>query len=158
MTLHSIFNLGLVFGWETYGIWTCVLHRSCICICKLDFRLLNHLNRTSTAQVMVHFPGLPQLRLFICCVQILGMVVGLIPELSSELYYGLDIGLFVAYAWLVLWPDHGLVVDSLGTESGTVLYPIFGMIVVWPIMACCVDYFLGISYATIGLEDQVIIP
>ena len=31
-----------------------------------DVRFLNHLNLTSTTQVMVHFPRLPQLRLFIC--------------------------------------------------------------------------------------------
>ena len=36
-----------------------VINRSCSCICKIDFRLLNHLNRTSKAQVMVHFPELP---------------------------------------------------------------------------------------------------
>ena len=64
--------------------------------------------------------------------------------------------LFVAYASLVLWPDHGLVVNILGTESGTILYPVCGVIV-WPVMACCVDYFVGISYATTGLEDQVVI-
>ena len=64
--------------------------------------------------------------------------------------------LFVAYAWLVLWPGHGLVVDSPGTESRTVLYPVFGMIV-WPVMACGVDCFVDISYATTGLEDQVVI-
>ena len=36
--------LGLVSDWETEGIWTRVLHRSCSCICELDVRLLNHLN------------------------------------------------------------------------------------------------------------------
>ena len=41
-----------------------VLHRSCICIDKLDVRFLNHLNWTSTIRVMIHFLGLPQLRLF----------------------------------------------------------------------------------------------
>ena len=60
--------------------------------------------------------------------------------------------LFVACAWLVLWPNHGLVVDSPRTKSMTVLYPVFGMIV-WLVMACGVDCFVGISYATIGLED-----
>ena len=29
-------------------------------------------------------------------------------------------------------------------------YGMFG----WPVMAICVDYFVGISYATIGLENQ----
>ena len=51
--------LGLVFGWETEGFWTHVLYRSCICIFELDNRLLNHLNWTSTTQVMVLFPGQP---------------------------------------------------------------------------------------------------
>ena len=27
---------------------------------------------------------------------------------------------------------------------------------VWPVMAVCVDCFVGISYATIGLENQVV--
>ena len=27
---------------------------------------------------------------------------------------------------------------------------------VWSVMALCVDYFVGISYATIGLENQVL--
>ena len=65
MTLHSAFSLGLVFGGETDGIWIRVLHRNCSCICKLDVGLLNHPNWTFISQVMVHFPGLPQLRLFI---------------------------------------------------------------------------------------------
>ena len=59
-------QFGNSFRWENNKIWTRVLHRSCSCICKIDVRLLNHLNRTSTAQVMVHFSRLPQLRLFIC--------------------------------------------------------------------------------------------
>ena len=64
MTLHTVQILGLDFGWETEGVWTRVLHRSCIFICELDVRLLNDPNWTYIAQVMVHFPGLPQLRLF----------------------------------------------------------------------------------------------
>ena len=60
---------------------------------------------------------------------------------------------FVACAWLVLWLDHGLVVDSPGTEFRTVLYHVF-----WhDCVACGVDCFVGISYATTGLEDQVVI-
>ena len=50
---HSLGNLfvcvhilGLVFGWETKGIWTRVLHRSYSYIDKLDVRILNHPNRT----------------------------------------------------------------------------------------------------------------
>ena len=26
----------------------------------------------------------------------------------------------------------------------------------WPVMTVCVDYFVGISYATIGRENQVV--
>ena len=58
MILYSASSLGLVFDWETEGIWTHVLHRSCSCICELDVRLLNHLNWTSTAQLMVHSQGI----------------------------------------------------------------------------------------------------
>ena len=105
---------------------------------------------------MIHFPRLPQLRLFICCVQILGLAFLLISKLSLELSCGLDMALFVACAWLVLWPDRVLVVDSPKTKSGTILYPVFDMIM-WPVMACDVGCFVGISYATTGLEDQVVI-
>ena len=42
--------------------------------------------------------------------------------------------LFVAYVWLVLWPNYILVVDSLWTEFETILCPIGG-IIVWPVMA-----------------------
>ena len=45
---------------------------------------------------------------------------------------------FVAYAWLVLWLDHGLVVDSLGTEFRTVLFHVFWhdcvALVVWTVL------------------------
>ena len=58
LTLHIVQNLGLVFGWETEGIWTHVLHRSYRCNCELDVRLLNNPNWTFTSQVMDHFiPG-----------------------------------------------------------------------------------------------------
>ena len=42
--------------------------------------------------------------------------------------------LFVACVWLVLWPNYGLVMDSLWIEYGIVLCPIGG-IIVWPVMA-----------------------
>ena len=64
LILHTGKILGQVFDCETEGLWTRV-RRSCICIYELDIRLLNHLNLTSTAQVMVHFLGLLYLRLFI---------------------------------------------------------------------------------------------
>ena len=54
-----------------------------------------------------------------------------------------------------LWPGFGLDLDSLGARSGVVLCLGGGMFV-WPVMAVCVDCFVGISYATIGLEYQVV--
>ena len=54
--------------------------------------------------------------------------------MSSELSCCLDIALFVACVRLVLWPNYGLVKDSLWIESATVLCPIGG-IIVWPVMA-----------------------
>ena len=53
----------------------------------------------------------------------------------------------MALTWLVLWPDHGLVVNSSGIEYGIVLYLVCG-VNVWPVMAYCVDCFVGISYVT----------
>ena len=49
-----------------------------------------------------------------------------------------------------LWPGFTLDLDSLGA----VLCP-GGSMFVWPVMAICVDCFVGISYAKIGLENQV---
>ena len=55
-------------------------------------------------------------------------------------------------------------IDFLGLTStnhklllgfGSVLGLGCGMFV-WLVMIVCVDYFLGISYATIGLENQVV--
>ena len=66
LTLHSAFSLGPIFGWETKGIWACVLHKSFSYICVLDVRILNYPNWTSKTHVRVRFSGLPQLRLFIC--------------------------------------------------------------------------------------------
>ena len=40
------------------GIGTRGFDRSCSCICELDVRILNLLNRISTSQVMVQFLGL----------------------------------------------------------------------------------------------------
>ena len=53
------------------------------------------------------------------------------------------------------WPGFGLDLDSLGVGSGTVLCPGCGMFM-WHVMAVCVDCFVGISYAIIGLENQVV--
>ena len=60
--------------------------------------------------------------------------MGLIFELRLEVSYGLDMAFFLACVWLVLWPNYGLVVDSLPTESGIVLCPVGG-IIMWPVMA-----------------------
>ena len=76
--LHTDRILGLIFRWEIKGFWTRVLHVNSSYISELDVRLLNHQNRTSTAQVMVHFPRLPQFGLFICYVRILGLISVLI--------------------------------------------------------------------------------
>ena len=54
-----------------------------------------------------------------------------------------------------LWPGFGLDLDSLGAESRVVLCPGGGMFV-WPVMAACVEFFACISFATIGLENQVV--
>ena len=47
-----------------------------------------------------------------------------------------------------LWLGFSLYLDSLEAGSGVVLCPSGGMFV-WPVMAVCVDCFVGISYATI---------
>ena len=54
-----------------------------------------------------------------------------------------------------LWPGFGLYLDSLGVGYGTVLCLVCGMFV-WLVMAICVDFFVGISYAIIGLKNQVV--
>ena len=54
-----------------------------------------------------------------------------------------------------LWPSFGLYLDSLGARSRVVLCP-GGVMFVWPVMVVCVDCFVGISYATIGYENQVV--
>ena len=55
--------------------------------------------------------------------------------------------------------------NNPGIESGIVLFLVCGMIM-WPVMTCCVDYFMvisyatagvGITYATTGLKDHVVI-
>ena len=50
-------TLGLVFWWEINGIWLCVIQVNCSHISEIDVRILNYLNRTSIAQVMVRLPG-----------------------------------------------------------------------------------------------------
>ena len=54
-----------------------------------------------------------------------------------------------------LWPSFGLDLNSLRVRFRAVLCPGGGMFV-WPVMVVCVDYFVGISFATIGLENQVV--
>ena len=53
-------------------------------------------------------------------------------------------GMFVAWIWTVLGLDMGLF-------YARVVACLCGFV-----MAGCVDYFMGISYATIGLENQVV--
>ena len=65
LILHTGRILAMVFSWQTKGIWTRVPQRSCSYINELDVRILNHPNWTFTTHVMVHFSGLPQLRLFL---------------------------------------------------------------------------------------------
>ena len=43
-----------------------------------------------------------------------------------------------------VWPEYGMYV-----------WPEYGMFV-WPMMVVYVDYFVGIFYATIGRENQVV--
>ena len=54
-----------------------------------------------------------------------------------------------------VWPGFGLDLDSSKVGSGAVICPSGGMFV-WPVMTVYVDYFVGISYVTIGLENQVV--
>ena len=54
-----------------------------------------------------------------------------------------------------LWPGFILDLDSLWAGFETVLYPGCGMFM-WPMIVVCVDCFVGISYAIIGLENQVV--
>ena len=57
---------------------------------------------------------------------------------------------------MVVWGHmYGLDLESLGAGFRVILCSGGGMFV-WPIMDVCVDYFVGISYATIGLENQVV--
>ena len=54
-----------------------------------------------------------------------------------------------------LWPSFSLDLDNYGVGFGAVLCPGGGMFV-WPMMTVCVDCFVGISNATIGLENEVV--
>ena len=54
-----------------------------------------------------------------------------------------------------LWPSFGLDLDSLGAGYRVVLCPSGGMFV-WPMMTVGLDCFMGISYAIIGRENQVV--
>ena len=54
-----------------------------------------------------------------------------------------------------LWLGFGLDLDSPRARSGVILCPGGGMFV-WHVMDVCVECFVGISYATIGLANQVV--
>ena len=64
-------------------------------------------------------------------------------------------GLEVWPEYACLWPGFSLDLDSLGARSGTILCPGCAMFV-WSMMDVCVDCYVGISYAIIGLENQVV--
>ena len=55
---------GTNFRLEKERIWTSVPHGNCNCNCELGVRFLNYPNWTCIAQVMVHFPKLPQASMF----------------------------------------------------------------------------------------------
>ena len=61
--------------------------------------------------------------------------LGTVWELLLQFSCSLCMTLFVACVWLVLWSNYGLVVDSLWTEFGTIVFPVGG-IIAWPVMAC----------------------
>ena len=64
-------------------------------------------------------------------------------------------GLMCGLSMACLWPSFGLDLDSPKAGSGVVLCPGDGMFV-WPVMTICVECVVGISYAIIGLENQVV--
>ena len=92
-------------------IWTSILQINCSSILEIDVWVLNHQNRTSITQVMVHFPELLHLRLF----------NGLCPDFRTV---------------------KGLV---FLTEFITIL---------WSVMACCVECFLGIYMPQLVLSKR----
>ena len=60
--------------------------------------------------------------------------LGTVWDLLLQFSCSLCMTLFVAYVWLVLWSNYGLVVDSLLTEFGTIVCPVGG-ITAWPVTA-----------------------
>ena len=75
--------------------------------------LLNHPNWTCIAQVMVHFPGLLQLRLFNGLCPYFGIVRRLVSELSSELFCGI--------LWLIVWNFLWASYSTTGLEDQVVI-------------------------------------
>ena len=79
-----------------------------------------------------------------------------IPWVDRLLMGPLDLGHHMCgLSMACLWPGFGLNLDNLGAGSGVVLCLSGGMFV-WLVMVVCVDCFVGISYATIVLENQVV--
>ena len=63
------------------------------------------------SQVMVHFPGLLQLRLFNGLCSYFGTVRGLVFELSSELFYGLLCGMLCGHLYAITGLEDEVVIS-----------------------------------------------
>ena len=61
-----------------------------------------------------------------------------------------------------MFPIGGLSMDRLGSGIvecfHNVVVWLSDSMFVWPIMACCENYFVGISYPTISLNNRVVFP
>ena len=80
------------------------------------------------------------------------------PKLGLKVWTEVQDCPMVVWGWMCdlsmacLWSGFCLDLDNLGAGSGTVLCSGCGMFML-PMIAVCVDCFVGISYATIGLEN-----
>ena len=109
---------------------------------------------------MVHFMRLPQLRLSLSLcldfgtsfsVLILGLKFWTEVQDCPVAVLGRICGLSMACFWL----GFDLDLDSLGARSEAILCSGGGMFM-WHVMVVCVDCFVGISYAIIGLQNQIV--
>ena len=101
---------------------------------------------------MIHFPDFYSLGCLLVCVRISGLVVGadFVLILGLKFWNEVQDCLEVMQGWMC-----GLSMACLWPSFGVVLCPGGGMFM-WPVISVCVDFFVGISYATIGLENQVV--